>query len=88
MPKGSDQEALSHQQGSETSGHGDAKVRPIEECHPDLQRRIFSGSKFSQILSGELFQGTTRRRRLFVARKRHFIRALKGQKQAYLLNFW
>ena len=46
MLEGSDQEALSRQQGSETSGHGVAKAGPFENNLPDFQRWNFSEIKF------------------------------------------
>ena len=49
MLEGSDQEALSRQQGSETSGHGVAKVGPFENNLPDFQRCNFSEIKFLTI---------------------------------------
>ena len=45
MLEGSDQEALSRQHGSETSGHRVAKVGPFENNLPDFQRCNFSEIK-------------------------------------------
>ena len=46
MLDGSDQEALSRQRGSETSGHGVAKMGPVENHHHDFQSFFFSEIHF------------------------------------------